>query len=76
MAIEDFFNNQNLLNLAIKSFGIVFSFIYFIVSVAIYQQIRLMRKTVETTLGQIINTISLFEIVLAVFIFIWAIFFL
>lgn len=76
MNFEDFFNNQNLLNLALKSFGIVFSFIYLIASITLYQQIKIMKKTVGTSLGEIINTISLFEIILAVFIFVWAIFFL
>lgn len=76
MTIDQFFINQQLLSWAIKAFGIVFALIYLIYSIAIYQQVKLMRRTMGTTLGKYLNSICFFEIMLAIFIFIWAIFLL
>lgn len=76
MDINQFFNNQQLLNLAVKSFGVVFAVIYILFSLVIYKQTQTMNKTLQTKWGTIITLISFFQIVFSLVVFGCAVFFI
>ncbi len=76
MDINQFLNNQQLLNLAVKSFGVVFAFIYILFSLVIYKQTQIMNKTLQTKWGTLITSISFFQIIFSLIIFGYAILFI
>lgn len=69
MDINQFLNNQQLLNLAVKGFGIVFAFVYILFSLVVYKQTQTMNKTLQTKWGTIITLISFFQIVFSLVVF-------
>jgi len=76
MDINQFLNNQQLVNIAVKGFGIVFSFIYILFSLVIYKQTQTMNKTLQTKWGKLLTLISLFQIIFSIIVFGYAIFFI
>lgn len=76
MDIDQFLNNQQLLNLAVKGFGVVFAFIYILFSLVIYKQTQTMNKTLQTKWGNLIILISLVQIIFSLFVFAYAVLFI
>jgi EamA domain-containing membrane protein RarD len=74
--IDQFLDNQQLLNLAVKGFGVVFSFIYILFSLVMYRQTQMMNKTLQTKWGKLITFISLIQIFFSLFVFAYAILFI
>ncbi len=76
MDIDQLLDNQQLLNLAIKGFGLVFAFIYVLFSLVIYKQTQTMNKTLQTKWGSLIILVSFFQIIFSLIVFGYAILFI
>jgi len=76
MNIGSIFTDMNLVNLLIKSFGIVFSLTYLLYSIVLFAQVNVLNKELQSKGSSIILLVSLAQICLGVTLFIIAIFFL
>ena len=76
MNINQFLDNQQLLDLAIKAFGVIFAFIYILFSLVIYKQTQTMNKTLQTKWGTWITLISFIQIIFSLIVFSYAILFI
>ncbi len=68
-------NNKELLNIAVKAFSIIFSFIYILFSLVIYKQVQVMNKILKTRWEKLVNTISFIQILFSLIVFGYAVLF-
>jgi hypothetical protein len=64
--ITNFLNSGNLINIFIKVFSITLSFLYFIYALVIYNQTKIMTKTLMLDYKNIVLAISYFHIILGI----------
>jgi len=64
----DFLNNQSLLSFFIKAFALVFSIIFLLFTVVVYKQTQTMNKTLSTSVGGVIVSISFLQMLIALII--------
>jgi heme A synthase len=60
------------INLLIKIFSILFSFIYLLYSIVIYQQARLLNRVLKTEIKPFVMLICLVQIFLGIFLIIFS----
>lgn len=74
--ITDFFQAANLFNLLIKVGGIILSFIFMIFAWVMVKQVRLMRELVQMYDGGWLLLVARVQLIIALILFIYAIFIL
>ncbi len=68
--------NSQIIDLSIKLFGIVFALLYLIFSISFFNQVKILYKTIETTLGSKIYLYGLFQGFFSLLVFLLAFFLL
>ena len=76
MSFDQLIASGNWVDYAVKAFGVIFAFIYFLFSVVIFKQTQTMNKTLQTPWGKLIISISLLQIIFSLLIFVYSIFFI
>lgn len=76
MDLYQILNNQSLINLFFRLFAYVFSIIYLLFTIVIYNQTRVMNKSLITNKGKIILFISFVHILFALVIVLLAFLFI
>lgn len=75
--LTDFFNNSSMVvNFFVKSFSIVFSLLYFFYSFVVLKQTQVLNTTLEVKKNTIIALISSLQVIFAVILVLYAIFFI
>lgn len=72
----NFFNKERIIFYSFKPLALIFSFFYILFSLVILKQTEVMNKTVNTKTAPLIFTISLFQLLLSILIFLLAVFIL